>query len=168
MKLKVGDIIEFKKYEDMNSDERMMLDKDSFPLFGTVKKVFNNFNFFYIEEKPYYFNAESVARVINDNDALDVIKNSDEALVRTIVKEVFNEFLQAKSSIDKKEAMRILGHQIPEHFIVQESHYNMYIGATLELVSDKDKAKIYTSRNTAEDDAIDMHLNKWKVIPYEK
>ena len=43
----------------------------------------------------------------------------------------------------------------------------MYIGAVGELVSDKNKAKVYTLRLTANEDAADMHLNAWEVIPYD-
>ena len=58
MKLKVGDVVEFKKYEDMNDVERVMLGKDSFSSFGTVTEVFNGLNVFSIEERPYYFSFE--------------------------------------------------------------------------------------------------------------
>ena len=53
------------------------------------------------------------------------------------------------------------------HFIIQENYYGMYIGSVGELVSDKSKAKIYTSGNIANSDATDMHLNAWDVIPYD-
>lgn len=62
---------------------------------------------------------------------------------------------------------KILKIETPERFIVQEDHYGMYIGAVGELVSDKSKAKVYTLRFAANEDAADMHLNAWEVIPYD-
>lgn len=62
---------------------------------------------------------------------------------------------------------KILKIETPECFIVQEDHYGMYIGAVGELVSDKSKAKVYTLRFTANDDAADMHLNAWDVVSYD-
>lgn len=55
----------------------------------------------------------------------------------------------------------------PKHFIVQEDNYGMYIETSQELVQDNSKAKIYNSRNEANEAAADMHLNAWEVIPYD-
>lgn len=168
MKLKVGDIVEFKKYEDMTDNERMMLSKDSFPSFGTVRKVFNSFCFFYIEGKSYYFNAKSVARVISDVDEVDIsgLKSGDEVLVKVTVKKVFDGFIQINSSVGRTDVLKILKHEEPERFIVQENHYGLYIGFARELVSDKSKAKLYASLDGANEAAVDMQLDDWDVIPY--
>lgn len=54
----------------------------------------------------------------------------------------------------------------PKRFISQEDHYGMYIETSQELVRDKSKAKIFNSREEANEVAADMHLNAWEVIPY--
>lgn len=54
----------------------------------------------------------------------------------------------------------------PKRFIAQDDHYGMYIETSQELVQDKSKAKIFDSRNEANEVAADMHLNAWEVIPY--
>ena len=171
MELKIGDIVEFKKYEDMSDDERMMIDKDDFPSFGTVKEInaAGCDRIFNIEEKGYKFCTESVARVISNVDDVDVnsLKPGDEILVKATVKEVFNTFLQIEPSIDRTDVIDILKRKEPERFIVKENCYGMYIGTARELVNDKSKAKIYTSRITANEDAADMHLNAWDVIKYD-
>lgn len=56
--------------------------------------------------------------------------------------------------------------ETPECFIVQEDHYGMYIGAVGLLIADKCHAKVYNSRDEANEVAADMHLNAWEVIPY--
>lgn len=61
---------------------------------------------------------------------------------------------------------KMLNIKVPEQFIVQEDHYGMYISSRYSLSYNKTEAKIYTSRNTANDEAADMHLNAWDVIPY--
>ena len=169
MKLEIGDVVEFKKYEDMADDERMMLSKDSFPSFGKVRKVLNSFGFFYIEGKSYYFNAKSVARVISDVDNIDVnsLNPGDEVLAKVTVKKVFNGFIQIDPSIGNWNVTKILKRKEPEHFIVREDYYGLYIGTEQKLVSDKAVAKIYASRDTANEDAADIHLNAWDVIPYD-
>jgi len=170
MELKIGDIVEFKKYEDMSDDERMMIDKDDFPSFGTVKEInaAGCDRIFNIEEKGYKFCTESVARVISNVDDVDVnsLKPGDEVLVKAKISEVNLDYIWI-SWIDKNDILKVLKRKEPEHFIVQEDHYGMYIGTARELVSDKSKSKIYTSRNTANEDAADMHLNAWDVIPYD-
>ena len=170
MKLKVGDVVEFKKYEDMNDDERMLLSKDSFPSFGTVEKVFNSLDSFCIKEKPYSFDIKSVVRVIGDVDDYDlsVIREGDEVLVKAIVEEVFDGFIKINPSVDKTDVTKILKRKEPEHFIVKENYYGMYVGEARKLVSEKSKAKIYSSRDTANEDAAEsMFLKDWKVIPYD-
>ena len=170
MKLEIGDVVEFKKYEDMNDDERMMIDKELFPLSGKVKEInVNNCDgYFSIVGSPYIFSKGSVAKVVGNNIDVNDLNIGDEILVKATVKEVFNGFLKVNSSIDKTDVVDILKRKEPEHFlfIVKEDYYGMYIGTAQKLVNDKSKAKIYTSRNTANEDAADMHLNAWDVIPY--
>ena len=163
MELKVGDIVEFKKYEDLSVDEAAFVPEDVFPKYGkvTAVKVYDeNVLYFSIEGSQYSFSKKSVARVIDLN-------LGDEVLVKATVKEIFNGFIQVNSSIDKTDVVNILKRKEPERFIVQEDYYGMYIGTAQKLVSDKSEAIIYTSRNTANEDAADMHLNAWDVIPYD-
>lgn len=169
MKLKVGDVVEFKKYEDMTDDERMMIDMDSFPSSGTVRKVFNNFDFFCIEGKSYAFNVKSIARIISDVDDVDInnLNVGDEVLAKVTVKGIFANGIRISSQIKTSDVVKILKRKEPEYFIIKESHYGMYIGAARELVSDKSKAKIYTSENVCNSDAKDMHLDAWEVLPYD-
>ncbi|WP_300560810.1 hypothetical protein [Companilactobacillus sp.] len=55
----------------------------------------------------------------------------------------------------------------PKRFIVQEDNYGMYVYRLGVLTSNKDDAKIFDSRNEANEDAADMHLNAWEVINYD-
>lgn len=169
MKLKVGDVVEFKKYTDMTNDETEWVPENEFPKYGKVKEVIVDDEkalYFSIEESQYGFSAKSVARVLSDVD-VDSLNVGDEVLVKAIIKNFFSGLLQIEPSVYKTDVVKILKRQVPEYFIVQENHYGMYIGRGLELVSDKSKAKIYTLRDTADDDAVDMHLSKWNVIPYD-
>ena len=165
MKLKVGDVIEFKKYEDMNDVERIMLGEDAFTSFGTVSKVINGLDVFSIEGESFYFSFESVARVISNAD-INELNIGDEVLVKSTVKTVFDGFIQINPLVDKEDITKILKRKEPEIFIVKENHYNMYIGAERGLVSDTDRAKFYKSRGAANKEANSMHLNAWNVIPY--
>lgn len=124
MKLKVGDIVEFKKYEDMSWDETLAIPKNKFPKSGKVTKVIDpngEVVYFYIKGNPCSFSSKSVARVV-DADT---------------------------------------------RFIVKEDYYGMYVNGSGVLITDKRHAKIYNSRNAANEDAADMHLNAWDVIPYD-
>ena len=124
MELNVGDIVEFKNYEDMSWNETLAIPKNKFPKSGKVTKVIDpnkEVVYFYIKGNPCCFSNKAVARVVG----ADI------------------------------------------HFIIQENYYGMYIGGAGKLVSDKSKAKIYTSGNIADSDAADMHLNAWDVIPYD-
>lgn len=94
------------------------------------------------------------------------LKVGDEVLMKVTIGEIRENHIWV-SWVDKSNVVKILKHKKPEHFIVQENHYGMYIGRGLELVSDKSKAKIYAVRDTADDDAVDMHLINWNVIPYD-
>lgn len=67
MNLKVGDIVEFKKYEDMNWDETLAIPKNKFPKSGKVAKIIDSNEkvvYFYIEGNPCSFINKSVARVL--------------------------------------------------------------------------------------------------------
>lgn len=123
MELKVGDIIEFKKYENMTEFETVFIIKKSFPRYGKVKGVQDS-GYFYLEDCGYVFNPESVARIIESADTDDC-------------------------------------------FIIQENFYGLYIGGSGDLVSDKDRAKIYESRDTASNEASAMRLSSWDVVPYD-
>lgn len=168
MKLKVGDNVEFKKYEDMTEDEIFNIDRDFFPKSGKITEIKND-GFFTIEGYGYLFNPKSVARVISDVDDVDInsLNQGDEVLVKANVNEVFEDHVYVTSKIYKKSVVKILKRKEPEHFIVQEDHYGMYIGFTRELVSDKSKAKFYTSLDAANEAATDMQLDDWDVIPYD-
>lgn len=172
MKLKVGDIVEFKNYEDMSVDDTALITEDRFPEYGKVTEVNeldNELTLFNIGGSPYVFNSGSVARVISDVDDYDlgVIRKGDEVLVKATIKEVFNGFVQINSSVDKTDVTKILKRKTPEHFIVQEDYYGMYVNGSGVLIADKRHAKIYNSRNEANDEAANMHLNAWEVIPYD-
>ena len=168
MKLKVGDIVEFKKYEDMSGYDTEILMEEDFPEYGKVTEVHPN-GYFCIEGSPYNFYSESVARVISDVDDVDInsLNPGDEVLVKATVKEVFNGFLKINSSVDKTDVTKILKRKEPERFVVKEDYYSMYIGAEQGLVSDKNKAKVYTSRDAANHDAMNMHLNELEMIRYD-
>lgn len=118
MELKVGDLVDFKKYEDMTDEEHFGIKKKFFPNFGKVERIDNN-GYFRIEDSGYWFNIGSVYK------------------------------------------------KITERFILQEDYYQMYVIDSKSLTLDKSKAKVYSSRNEANDEAADMHLNAWEVIPYD-
>lgn len=166
MKLEIGDVVEFKKYEDMTEDEVMHISEKSFPKYGKITEVVSD-DFFYIEGYGYLFNPKSVARVISDVDDVDInsLKPGDEVLVKAKIFEIEGDHIWV-SWVDKSDVVKVLKRKEPERFIVKEDYYGMYIGTARELVQDKSKAIIYTSRNTANEDAADMHLNAWDVIPY--
>ena len=171
MELKVGDVVEFKKYEDMNDGERLMICKDFFPSSGKVKEIniYGIDEFFNIVGSNYTFSKKSIARVISDVDDIDInsLKPGDEVLVKATIKDTFNEFAELIPLVKKTDVTKILKRKEPEHFIVQEDHYGMYIGTARELVSDKSKAKLHTSLDAANEAATDMQLDDWDVIPYD-
>lgn len=168
MELKIGDIVEFKNYEDMNDDERMGIWKDCFPSSGKVKEI--NVNdcdmYFCIVESKYTFSKGSVARIISDVD-VNKLNTEDEVLAKVTVKGIFADGIRISSQIKASDVVKILKRKEPERFIVQEDYYGMYINGSEVLVVNKDDAKIYNSRNEANDEAADMHLNAWDVIPYD-
>ena len=161
MELKIGDVVEFKKYEDLSVNDAAFVPEDKLPKYGKVSSVVEGVVdnlYFSIEGSKYAFSANSVARVVDIND----LNAGDEVLVKATVEEVSNGIAQVNLS----DVVDILKRKEPEHFIVQEDYYGMYIGVAQELVPDKSVAKIYTSRKTANEDAADMHLNAWDVIKY--
>jgi len=168
MDLKVGDIVEFKNYENMTDDENMWINRDNFPKSGKIALIENN-GLFIIEGCEYIFNPGSVARVISDVYDIDInsLKPGDEVLVKANVNEVFEDHVYVASKIYKKSVVKILKRKEPERFIVKEGHYGMYVNGSGVLIADKRHAKIYNSRNEANDEAADMHLNAWDVIPYD-
>ena len=169
MELKVGDVVEFKKYEDLGVNETISVPEGEFPKYGKVAAfIVDNENvlYFSIEGSQYGFSERSVARIICDVD-ISSLNEGDEVLVKVTVKKVFDGFIKINSSVGRTDIVDILKHEEPECFIVKEDRYDLYIGATRDLVSDKDRAKIYESRDDANVDAADMQLNAWNVIPYD-
>lgn len=169
MKLKVGDIVEFKKYEDMTDEERFGICKDFFPSFGTIIKVFSNNNLLYIEGNKYTFSKRSVARVISAFDDIDVnsLNPGDEVLMKVTIRKINGNHISFSwVNNNKGDVVKVLKHK-EEHFIVKEDHYGMYVNGSGVLIADKRHAKVYNSRIEANEDAADMHLNAWDVIPYD-
>ena len=166
MKLEIGDFVEFKKYEDMNDDEIFYIDSDFFPKSGKITEIKND-GFFTIEDYGYVFNPKSVAKVVSDADDIDInsLNPGDEVLVKATIGEVRKNHIWV-SWVDKSDVVEILKRKEPEHFIVQEDHYGMYIGFARELVRDKSKAKLYASLDGANEAAVDMQLDDWDVIKY--
>lgn len=166
MELKVGDVVEFKKYEDMTDDEIGYIGEEDFPKSGKIMRIKND-GFFTIEYCGYVFNPTSVVRVTRDVD-INSLKPGDEVLVKTTVKKVFDGFIQINSSVGRIDITKILKRKEPEHFIVKEDYYGMYIGPMRELVCEKAQAKIYTSRDTAVKSAAKMlPYDTWEVIKYD-
>lgn len=169
MKLKVGDIVEFKNYADMSVDDTALIMEDKFPESGKVTEVNeldNKLTLFSIEGSSYVFNSGSVARVISDV-GVNKLNIEDEVLAKVTVKGIFTNGIRISSQIKASDVIKVLKRKEPEYFIVKESHYGMYIGTARELVSDKSKAKIYTSENVCNSDAKDMRLDAWEVLPYD-
>lgn len=107
-------------------------------------------------------------RVISNTDDADIdsLKPGDEVLMKVTIIEIKGNDVWV-SWVDKKNIVKILKRKKPEHFIVKEDYYGMYIGLARELVQDKSKAKIYASRDTAVKDAAEvLPYDTWEVIPY--
>lgn len=169
MKLKVGDIVEFKNYEDMTDDERSGIDKRCFPCRGTVSNVYDLIGRINIQEFPYSLREGSVARVISDVDDVDInsLNEGDEVLVKVTVKKAFSNYLQINSSIDDSDVVKVLKRIKPDRFIIQEKCYGFYIGVSGDLVSNKDRAQVYADHDAAYQEATDMNINLYDVIPYD-
>lgn len=171
MKLEIGDIVEFKKYEDMSLHDNALICEEDFPEYGKVTDV-RTFNtgavYFNIEGSLYNFNSGSVARIISDVDDVDINKLNvgDEVLMKVTIGEIKGEHIWV-SWVDKSDVIKVLKRKEPERFIVKEDYYGMYVNGSEVLVVNKDDAKIFDSRNEANNVAADMHLNAWDVIPYD-
>ena len=163
MKLKVGDTVEFKNYEDMTEDESMGISDESFPKYGKISEIEND-GFFFIEGYGYLFNHKTVARVISDVD-INSLNPGDEVLMKVTIGEIKGDYIWV-SWVDKSDVVKVLKRKEPERFIVKENYYGMYIGVELKLVSNKDTAQVYASRAAAYQEATDMHLTEYDVIPY--
>lgn len=98
------------------------------------------------------------------------INVGDEVLMKVTIRKINGNHVSVSwVNNNKGNIVKVLKRKEPEHFlfIVKEDYYGMYIGTAQKLVGDKSKAKIYASRNTANEDAADMHLNAWEVTPYD-
>ncbi len=81
MKLKVGEVVEFKNYEGLDLDENLSIPKDKFPEFGKVTKVSDpdeEVTFFMIEGNTCIFSEKSVSKVVShkDNTLKSEVKNA--------------------------------------------------------------------------------------------
>lgn len=164
MKLKVGDLVAFKKYDDMTENERLGISRCFFPKFGKVSEIADEVRHFFIEGEPYTFSTGSIEYIISDTNDIHA---GDEVLIKTTVGESIRDYVWASCSwISKDDVVGVLKRK-EERFILQEDNYGMYVYGLGVLTSNKDDAKIYNSRNEANDEAADMHLNAWEVIPYD-
>lgn len=164
MNLKVGDLVAFKKYENMTDEEQVGISRENFPEFGEVEKIFNFTENIKIKGSSYIFPEKSIDYVIV-KAATDDIHVGDEVLVKAKVLEVKGDNILVPW-ISKSDVVEVLNHK-EEHFIVQEDYYGMYVNGSEVLVVNKDDAKIFDSRNEANEVAAAMHLNAWEVIPYD-
>ena len=62
--LKVGDLVVFKKYEDVDDEEKSVISKNNFPKFGKVSGVYDTLSCFGIEGKPCIFKQEAIDYII--------------------------------------------------------------------------------------------------------
>ncbi|MBF7103431.1 hypothetical protein [Pediococcus pentosaceus] len=120
MKLKVGDVVEFKKYEDLSFDEMALFSKDEFPQSGKVKKVIvgnkEKVIYFFIEGNQYSFGAKSVSRVISDVGDVDInsLNPGEEVWVKATVNVCYDDvvFLNPiERFINKDNVLRIAENQ---------------------------------------------------------
>lgn len=166
MDLKVGDLVAFKKYEDMTEWVRLGISKDSFPEFGKVSVIYKKAKRFFIEDEPYMFTQESIDYVIV-KAATDDINVGDEVLMKATIRKINGNHISFSwVNNNKDDVVKVLKRK-EEHFIVQEDHYGMYVNGSEVLVVNKEDAKIFDSRNEANEVAADMRLNAWEVIPYD-
>lgn len=165
MELKVGDLVAFKKYEDMTEKLKSVISKESFPEFGKVSTVYDAIDCFEIEEEQYVFGKDLIDYIIL-KAATDDIHVGDEVLMKVKIRKINGNHVSFSwVNNNKGDVVEVLNHK-EEHFIVQEDHYGMYVNGSEVLVVNKDDAKIFDSRNEANEVAADMHLNAWEVIPY--
>jgi hypothetical protein len=167
MELKIGDLVAFKKYEDMTDELKSVIAKESFPEFGKVSTVYDAIDCFEIEDEQYVFGQDLIDYIIVKG-ATGKINVGDEVLMKVTIRKINGNHVSVSwVNNNKGNIVKVLKRKEPDHFIVQEDYYGMYIGVDGELVPDKIDAKIYTSRDTANADAADMHLNAWEVTPYD-
>ena len=178
MELKVGDVVEFKEYEDITFEEAAWISVSEFPKYGKVSEIISNDGneiHFSIEESRCSFNSKSVAKVFSDNtdskkaDNENVDSDSlvpgDEVLVKVTIDKVQGDNILAKW-VNKNEVVKVLNHTEPQPFIVKDDFYGKYVGEAKTLVNDKSEAKVFKLLSTAKAWASDMNLTVWKVIPY--
>lgn len=165
MKLNVGDLVAFKKYEDMTDEVKSVISKEYFPEIGKVSAVYDSINCFGIEEAQYVFGQDSIDYIIIKGATCD-INVGDEVLVKATISSNHGNLVSIEPIIFKEDVVKVLKHK-NERFIVKEDYYGMYIGVAGELVGGKDTAQVFTSRYTANETAATMHLNAWEVIQYD-
>lgn len=163
MDLKIGDLVAFKKYEDMTEELKSAITKESFPEFGKVSTVYDAIDCFEIEEEQYVFGQDLIDYVIA-KAATDDIRVGDKVLIKATIRKISGNHVSFSwVNNNKGDVVKVLKRK-EEHFIVQEDHYGMYVNGSEVLVVNKDDAKIYNSRNEANEVAANMHLNSWEVI----
>lgn len=64
MDLKIGDLVAFKKYEDMTDELKSVIAKESFPEFGKVSTVYDAIDCFEIEDEQYVFGQDLIDYII--------------------------------------------------------------------------------------------------------
>lgn len=166
MDLKVGDLVAFKKYENMTDEEQVGISRENFPEFGEVEKIFNFTENIKIKGSSYIFPEKSIDYVIV-KAATDDIHVGDEVLMKAKIRKINGNHISFSwVNNNKCDVVKVLKHK-EEHFIVQEDHYGMYVNGSEVLVVNKDDAKIFDSRNEANEVAADMRLNAWEVITYD-
>lgn len=159
MDLNLGDIIEFKDYEEIGKHDLWFLGKWDFPKIAIVSEVYPDS--FKIEETGFYYSYGTIKRVLPKME----LHEGDEVLVKAYVNQVKGKNLMV-SWFEKEDVVKVLKHK-PEKFIVQEDHYGMYVSSPSTLTTNKKHAHIFNSREEANDDAAGLHLNTWEVLPYD-
>lgn len=167
MDLKIGDLVAFKKYEDMTDELKSVIAEESFPEFGKVSTVYDAIDCFEIEDEQYVFGQDLIDYIIVKG-AIGKINVGDEVLMKVTIRKINGNHVSVSwVNNNKGDIVKVLKRKEPDHFIVQEDYYGMYVNGSGVLITDKRHAKIYNSRNEANEDAADMHLNAWEVIPYD-
>lgn len=165
MELNIGDVVEFKHYEDIDEHDRWSLDEWDFPKIATVSEFYSDF--FKIKETAFNYSYGTVKTVHPKKTETNIpdVYAGDEVLVKAHVINVKGKNLMV-SWFEKEDVVKVLKHK-PEKFIIQDDHYGMYVSSPSTLTTDKKRAHIFNSREEANDDAAGLHLNTWDVIPYD-
>lgn len=71
MNLKVGDLVAFKKYEDMTDEERAGISMNDFPEFGEVEKILRFTENIKIKGSSYIFPKQSIDHIMGNGDVGD-------------------------------------------------------------------------------------------------